>query len=152
MHDLIASMLERYESGRLGRRELIRALAALAVAAPAAAESTFQGVGLNHIALRVADIPRTRAFYQGLLGLPLISESPTSCFLKLGEEFLTFFRNPNPGLDHYCIAIENFRPDEVVARLRGKGLEPRRPSGTDRIYFRDPDGLEVQLSAVGHRA
>jgi hypothetical protein len=38
------------------------------------ADSTFKGVGLNHIALRVADIPRSKKFYQELLGLPFISE------------------------------------------------------------------------------
>ena len=154
MHEVIDTMLGRYESGQVSRRQLVRALAALAAAAPGAtaAESTFRGVGLNHIAVRVTDIPRAKAFYQDLLGLPLISESAGSCFLKLGDEFLTFFKNQASGLDHYCIAIENFRPDEVMAQLTKKGLNPRRPSGTDRIYFRDPDGLEVQLSAVDHRA
>jgi catechol 2,3-dioxygenase-like lactoylglutathione lyase family enzyme len=133
---------------------LIKALASLAAAAPAAsaAVSTFKGVGLNHVAVRVADIPRSKAFYQGLLGLPLMSESSSSCFLNLGDQFLTLFRNREPGLDHYCMEIETFTPDEVVDQLKRKGLQPRRPSGTDRIYFRDPDGLEVQLAAVGHRA
>jgi catechol 2,3-dioxygenase-like lactoylglutathione lyase family enzyme len=109
-------------------------------------------VGLNHIAVRVADIRRTRAFYQDLLGLPLISESEGSLFLKLGDEFLTFFRNQAPGLDHYCIAIDDFEPAKVMDTLTKEGLKPRRPSGTDRIYFRDPDGLEVQFSAADHRA
>jgi hypothetical protein len=51
MQDLIARILERYESGHLSRRDLIRALASLASAAPAAtaAGSTFKGVGLNHL-------------------------------------------------------------------------------------------------------
>ena len=154
MHDLIARILERYESGHLSRRNLIQALALLVGAAPeaSAAVSTFKGVGLNHIAMRVADVPRSRAFYQGLLGLPLMSESSSSCFLKLGDQFLTLFKNRDPGLDHYCMEIETFKPDEVMDQLKRLGLQPRRPEGTDRIYFRDPDGLEVQLSAVGHRA
>jgi len=154
MHALIARILERYESGRSSRRDLIQALASVAAAAPAAsaAVSTFKGVGLNHIAVRVVDIPRSRAFYQGLLGLPLMSESSNSCFLGLGGQFLTLFKNQNPGLDHYCMEIETFTPDEVMDQLKRKGLQPRRPSGTDRIYFRDPDGLEVQLAAAGHRA
>jgi metallothiol transferase len=154
MRELIATILDRYESGRVSRRDLIRTIAALAAAAQSApaASSTFKGAGLNHIAVRVTDIPRTRAFYQGLLGLPIISESDSSLFLKLGDEFLTFFKNRTPGLDHYCIAIENFKPDDVMRQLAAKGLEPRRPNGTDRIYFHDPDGLEVQLSAVDHHA
>jgi catechol 2,3-dioxygenase-like lactoylglutathione lyase family enzyme len=81
-----------------------------------------------------------------------MSESSGSCFLKLGDEFLTLFQNRNPGLDHYCVEIETFRPDEVMDQLKREGLQPRRPDGTDRIYFRDPDGLEVQFAAVGHQA
>jgi metallothiol transferase len=147
-------MLDGYESGTISRRRLIEALATLSVAAQpaAAAESTFKGAGLNHIAVRVTDIPRAKAFYQDLLGLPLISESGNSCFLKVGDEFLALFRNQTPGLDHYCIAIDGFKADDVMNKLTKKGLKPRRPSGTDRIYFPDPDGLEVQLSAIGHRA
>ncbi len=154
MRTFISRILERYESGDLSRRDLIQALASLAAAAPAAsaAGSPFKGVGLNHIAVRVTDIPRSKAFYQGLLGLPLMSESSGSCFLKLGDEFLTLFQNRNPGLDHYCVEIETFRPDEVMDQLKREGLQPRRPDGTDRIYFRDPDGLEVQFAAVGHQA
>jgi hypothetical protein len=53
-------------------------------------------------------------------------------------------------MDHYCIAIENFNPDAVMTKLTKRGLKPRRASGTDRIYFQDPDGSEVQVSAVHH--
>ena len=37
-------------------------------------------------------------------------------------------------------------------QLNRQGLKPRRPSGTDRIYFPDPDEIEVQLSSVDHHA
>ena len=154
MERIISGMLKDYESGHVSRRHLIRTLSALTLAGSSAfaEESTFKGVGLNHIAIRVADIRRSREFYQKHLGLPLIRESETSCFLKMGDEFLTLFRNERPGLDHYCVAIEHFTPDAVMRELTRRGLEPRRPAGTDRIYFADPDGLEVQLSAVDHRA
>jgi catechol 2,3-dioxygenase-like lactoylglutathione lyase family enzyme len=154
MERIISEMLRQYESGSTSRRHLIHGLSALALAASPglAAESTFKGVGLNHIAIRVADIRRSRDFYQKHLGLPLMSESETSCFLKMGDEFLTLFKNDRPGLDHYCVAIEKFEPDTVMSELNRQGLKPRRPSGTDRIYFPDPDGLEVQLSSVDHRA
>lgn len=154
MERIISGILEEYERGNVSRRHLIQSLAALALAAPPApaAESTFKGVGLNHIAIRVADIRRSREFYQKHLGLPLIRESEASCFLKMGDEFLTLFMNERPGLDHYCVAIENFKPEAVMSELNRQGLKPRRPAGTDRIYFPDPDGLEVQLSPVDHRA
>ena len=39
-----------------------------------------------------------------------------------------------------------------MSKLTARGLKPRRPNGTDRIYFNDLDGLEVQFSEVGHAA
>lgn len=154
MEQLISRLLEGYERGRVTRRQLIQGLGAIAAASYVvpADGSTFQGVALNHIAIRVTNVPRSRDFYQKHLGLPVLHESETNCFLGLGKNFLTLFQNPNPGLDHYCIAIENFKVDAVMEELKRQGLNPNRPSGTDRIYFPDPDGLTVQLSSVDHHA
>src|SRR5438552_12179152 len=102
MEHLISRILESYEQGRVGRREVIRALAALGVGARAssAPASTFQGLAINHTALRVTDIARTREFYRKHFGLPVISQSESSLFLGLGKNFLSFFRNSTPGFDH----------------------------------------------------
>ncbi len=153
MKQIISNMLESYELGRVSRRQLIQSLAAVATAAYTAPAygSTFQGVGINHIAIRVTNVQRSRDFYQKHLGLPVIRESQSNCFLGLGKNFLTLFQNQNPGLDHYCLAIENFKADSVMEELKRQGLTPRRPSGSDRVYFPDPDGLVVQLSAVDHQ-
>jgi catechol 2,3-dioxygenase-like lactoylglutathione lyase family enzyme len=154
MQTIISDLVDRFERGKLDRRQLIQALTAAALAArPAAAgESTFQARGLNHIALRVTDIPRSRDFYRKHFGLPVVRENDSSCFLGLGEHFLALFRNQQAAMDHYCIAIDNFDPGAVVARLQKEQLKPDRPAGSDRVYFPDPDGLVVQVSAVGHRA
>ena len=154
MKQIISNMLEICEGGRVSRRHLIQGLAAIAAAGYAAAAdgSTFQGVGLNHVALRVTNVQRSRDFYRKHLGMPVLHESESNCFLGLGKNFLTLFQNPNPGLDHYCIAIENFRADAVMEELKHQGLNPNRPSGTDLLYFPDPDGLTVQLSSVDHHA
>ena len=67
----ISRMIHDYDRGHLSRRALITHLtgvaAALAVAprvarAAAGGESTFKGTDLNHIALRVTDIGRSREF------------------------------------------------------------------------------------------
>ena len=154
---IISSILESYEKGRVGRRDAIRALAALAVGTRAAgastappAESTFRGLAINHTAVRVTNTARTRDFYQKHFGLPVIRHSESALFLGLGKNFLSFFRNQTPGFDHQCIAIENFKPEAVMETLRGAGLQPRRED--DRIYFPDPDGLSVQVSSLEHGA
>ena len=154
MKQLISNLLESYELGKINRRQLIQGLAAIAGSAAtiSAEASTFQGVALNHIAIRVTSVPRSRDFYQKYLGLPVIHEAQTNCFLGLGKNFLTLFQNPNPGLDHFFIAIENFNADSTMEELRRQGLNPTRPSGSDRVYFPDPDSLTVQLSSVDHHA
>jgi catechol 2,3-dioxygenase-like lactoylglutathione lyase family enzyme len=155
MQDIITSLVDRFEEGRLDRRQLIQALTAAALAAQpsAASESTFRARGLNHIALRVADIPRSRDFYRKHFGLPVVREDASSCFLGMGEHnFLTLFRRDAAGLDHYCIAIDNFEASAVVKTLEREQLQPDRPSGSDRVYFKDPDGLVVQVSSVDHHA
>ena len=79
-------MIENDEHGRLSRRALIQGPATIAGPYPALASgSTFQGVGLNHIAIRVSSVQRSRDFYQKLLGLPVLRESGSNCFLGLGE-------------------------------------------------------------------
>jgi hypothetical protein len=38
----------------------------------------------------------------------------------------------------------------MASELNRQCLKPERPSGTDRIYFRDPNGFEMQLSSADH--
>ncbi len=106
---------------------------------------------MNHIAINVPDVQSSRDFYQELLDLPLLDESPNSCFLGLGDgNFLSIFRG-SPGLNHYCMGIEDYEVGRVTEELRRLGLNPRQPAGTGRVYFDDPDGIEVQLAAAGHQ-
>jgi catechol 2,3-dioxygenase-like lactoylglutathione lyase family enzyme len=154
MQEIISKIVQHYESGAISRRQLVQGLAAVATAAQtaSAAESTFRGLGLNHVALGVADVERSRDFYQKHFGLPVIRDGRSNCFLGLGKNFLALFRNEKPGMDHYCIAIDNYNPDAVVEELKRQGLNPRRPAGSNRVYFPDPDGLVIQVSSVDHHA
>ncbi|RMH21281.1 MAG: hypothetical protein D6696_06145 [Acidobacteria bacterium] len=156
MDEQIERLVEDFESGRLSRRQLVRhlaaAAAALAVGARPAAgrgddEHTFRATGIDHLALRVTDVDRSRRFYERHLGLAATRCSADLCFLDCGDDFLALFRGPRPGLDHFSFAVEGFRPDDAVARLEAAGLAPRRRE--NRVYFDDPDGLEVQVSPGG---
>ena len=153
MEKIISSMLGDYERGSVSRRQLIQGLAAVAAAAQtgSASASTFQGLEVNHVALRVANVAGSRDFYQKHFGLPVVRESSSSCFLGMGKNFLALFHNQNAGMDHFCIAIKNYKADSVMAELEQQGLNPRRPAGSNRVYFPDPDGLEVQVSAPDHQ-
>ena len=154
MHTCILDMLSRYERGQIRRRDLICGIAALTTISrgvPARASSTFRGVDVNHVALNVTDVKRSRDFYERHLGLPVVREGENNCFLGLGKNFLALFENPNPGMNHYCIAIEDYEVDRVTAELKRQGLNPRQPAGSSRVYFDDPDGIEVQLSSTSHQ-
>ncbi len=155
--DLADQLVEDFERGTLNRRQLAARLmglgAAMAVgntavqasAGEEGAESTFPATGLDHIALDVSDVRRSRDFYIEHLGLEVVRESATSCFLgRDGRFFLALFRREPVGMNHYCYVIPSYDPDEAVRSLQAAGLEPRRRNG--RVYFDDPDGLVVQVT------
>src|SRR5262249_14742910 len=50
-----------------------------------------------------------------------------------------------------CIAVDAFSIDDVSAKLRNEKLTPENHFAADEIYFRDPDGILVQLAAPGYR-
>ena len=151
-----ARIVKDFESGRITRRQLVAQLMALGAAAAGVGTTalaqdqpdggpTFQATGLDHVALRVSDVRRSVEFYQKHLGLSVMRQSENSAFLNPGDnEFLALFRREPAGLDHYCYNIRNYDPDEVVRELEAAGLDPRRES--NRVYFDDPDGIEVQLA------
>jgi hypothetical protein len=127
MESTISSMLTNYEQGKLSRRQLIQGLATLTAVTETArgAGSTFKGMALNHIAIRVTNVQRSRDFYQKHFGMPVLHEEMANCFLGLGKNFLTLFENQKPGLDHFCVAIEDFKAEAVMDQLNRQGLKPR---------------------------
>jgi catechol 2,3-dioxygenase-like lactoylglutathione lyase family enzyme len=153
--DIADALVEDFERGLLSRRQLASRLmglgAALAVM-PRTVEarqgvgSTFQATGLDHVALNVRQVPRSRDFYIKHLGLKVIRESgEDNCFLGSDDGFfLTLFKGEQPGLNHYCYAIRGYNADQAEEKLKAAGLKPRREG--DRIYFPDPDGIEVQVA------
>ncbi len=153
MLETIDRLFGEVESGGMSRRAAVLRLTALVAAiagAPRLANAeqgggTFDAIGLNHIALEVTDIGRSRDFYNKHLGMQVLNESRHNCFMSCGKDhFVALFRSDSPGLDHYCYTIDDYDAAEVVERLKAAGLDPRRRE--NRVYFDDPDGLTVQLA------
>ena len=69
----------------------------------------------------------------------------------MGKNFLALFHNPSAKMDHFCIAIKNYRADSAMEELQRQELNPNRRAGSNRVYFPDPDGLVVQVSAADHQ-
>lgn len=147
-------MVDDFVSGRLSRRRLIASLMAMGAAAAGAPRAvraavagetpTFSALSVDHIALSVTDIPRSRDWYVRHLGLRVSREGSTSCFLDCGDDFVALFAGEKPGLHHYSFAIADYDQQDAARRLRAAGLEPKLRGG--RTYFDDPDGIEVQVS------
>ncbi len=155
MQHAIESIVDGYDSGLLTRRQLIAHLATVAAAMSGTAvasqealpKSTFKATGLDHIALSVTDVARSRIFYQRHLGLKIMSDGgEQSCFLHCGNNFVALFRSKESAMNHYCYAIDDYEPGAAVEKLKAAGLTVRRAQ--NRVYFDDPDGLEVQVAAA----
>ncbi len=152
----IDGLVSAFERGKLSRRQLIAGLggcvAALAGVArasgdelPGGGSATFTALELNHIALDVTDVGRSRDWYRKHLKLTVRRESENNCFMGCGDHFVALFRNKEPGLNHYCYSIKNYDAARAVKTLKDAGLKPRRTA--NRVYFDDPDGITVQVSS-----
>jgi len=157
MENVISKMVSEFEAGKVSRRQFVQNIAAFTavaagtqtVARAQEKKPVFQAVNLNHIALRVTDVQRSRDFYQKMLGLKVDREGDNNCFMTFGNHFLALFKGDEPRMDHYCYSIESYSVNKAEELLKKEGLNPRVQSS--RIYFNDPDGLEVQLAGVEHK-
>ena len=137
---------------------------------------------LSHLTIFSTDAARSNAFYQDLFGLPIRSyQGPTAPTLAVGNVGFLMFTGgggarggapaaaPRPAsINHGCVGMDAFKPDEVVKALESYGIKPREgaagpvgalrhytsmrmenrggaPGGTPELYFTDPDGLLMQL-------
>jgi len=128
----------------------------------------FRPLGLDHVVLRVVDVPRARAFYCDVLGAQVekVQEALGLHQLRAGTALIDLVDlrgelgkkgGAAPGsegrnMDHLCLRIEPFdeavirahlarhgiTPGEVVSRY---GAEGQGPS----MYITDPDGNSVEL-------
>lgn len=168
----IETLVDRFAAGRLSRRDLVRGLSALVGATASAVAATgrsaraqgqaaapigtatFEARGLNHLALRVTDPDRSQAFYERHLGMaPLAIGAALPKVLACGPHTVTLFRGDRAELDHFCFTVAGYDAGAAEARVRAAGLTPEVED--DRVHFRDPDGLRVQVggpTAGGQRA
>lgn len=150
MHELIEQMLADFERGKLSRRKLAAALAGLCAGSAAAAPgSDLKAVSVNHVTLRVPDVPRSTKFYQELFGMPMRKSSPTVNILTLNHNCFFGVEADNgkgPAVDHFALGIQNFNVDETASKLKKRGLSLSGVS-KEGLKFLDPDGILVQLNA-----
>jgi len=159
----IEQLVDGFVAGRLTRRELIASVTALVAGASrgqAQTSSVAKGRTLNHVSLAVSDVEKSAAFYRKALDLQIVSRPGNGGInLGLGTSFLGVYKLANPGtVNHCCIGVDDYDPERIAAKLQDQGVRAtidrnpaNRTSGGDQLYFVDPDGLRVQLSANGYQ-
>ena len=120
--------------------------------------------GIHHTALLSSDVERTIRFYSGILEFPLTEiienrdyAGSNHFFFDVGHgNLLAFF--DFPGLDlgpyletlgninHIAISVTPEKWSYLRSKLADAGVPFTEASGTS-IYFKDPDGVRLELLA-----
>ncbi len=115
-------------------------------------------VSIDHVGLHVSNLEEAVSFYQQTLGLKIHRRMRVGeveiAFLNLNGTYLELVQRPGspegapPGRwSHFAVYVEDF--DGLVSRLESLGLELRRitlPDGTRIVFFKDPDGHDIEVS------
>jgi catechol 2,3-dioxygenase-like lactoylglutathione lyase family enzyme len=156
MDSTVDRLLTEYDNGRITRRQLALSLSALLVSRPEAQskEAGIDVATLNHVTLNVSSVDRAVEFYQKLFGLPVVSRQENGVNLGIGSSFLGLYRiDGPPAIHHFCLGVEGFDADRVLKTLQEHGITGsiRMRGDVKELYFRDPDGIQVQLQDVDYR-
>jgi catechol 2,3-dioxygenase-like lactoylglutathione lyase family enzyme len=160
MDPVISDLIDRYEGGRLSRRDLVAGLSALAAAgaaAPALAQAAappMKVTGIDHVSMLVTDLKRSTDFYTGVFGLSLAGADTANKIQRLGPKpvpgqrprvMVSLRQQPPAGtVDHWCFRTEGFTEAGAAETLKAHGLTPDK-NVEFGFYVRDPDGVVVQM-------
>ena len=120
---------------------------------------TFEILGIDHVVLRVADLERAIAFYEGVLGAKVERRAEKFGLVQLraGRSLIDLIEAPEKdsegaNMDHFALRIEPFDEAAIRAHLEAHGiatgeLETRygAEGNGPSLYIEDPDGNTVEL-------
>lgn len=124
--------------------------------------------GIDHLVLRVREVPRVMAFYCEVLGCAVekVQDEIGLVQLRAGRSLIDLvgvdgklgrIGGAAPGregrnLDHLCLRVEPFDAEAITAQLKSAGADPgpvESRYGADgqgpSIYVHDPEGNMVEL-------
>ncbi len=113
-------------------------------------------IHLNHVALLVASVSRSSAFYENVLGLEPIGRPNfdfPGAWYRLGDDQELHLicqggdTQTRSGANHFALMVDDM--DAAVATLEQRGGQIARrqvrPDGAEQIYLRDPDGHTIEV-------
>ena len=106
-------------------------------------ETKARAIGLNHVALEVADIDKALEFYGSIFEFSLRGRSETAAFIDLGDQFINFAKGREQPPDtrrHLGLVVDSVATARKA--VESKGIELSRSRGCD---FLDPWGNRIQL-------
>ncbi len=118
---------------------------------------------LHHASVVASDLAASRAFYEGVLELPVNPTRPKFAYdgiwYDIGEQMIHLLVVPNPdagalrpahgGIDRHT-ALVVYDIDELAARLEKAGVPySLSKSGRRALFCRDPDGNALEFMAEG---
>src|SRR5580765_295714 len=116
--------------------------------------------GVLHFSLPVTDLDRSRKFYEGLLGMKVVEQSPRMVFLQTGNDYLILakgieslkYDSPQSTPVHHAFKVkpEDFEPS--IDELRKNGVEVFNIEDRNQAvlrgpqaYFLDPEGNKIEI-------
>ncbi|HWM23938.1 MAG TPA: VOC family protein [Chthoniobacterales bacterium] len=122
----------------------------------------FELEGLDHVALRVRDVERSADWYVDVLGFERRYQgmwNGVPVFVGLGKTAVALFplgnaqANPppqtlEPGIVHLALRADrkNFLAAQQDLTSRGVAFHFTDHEISHSIYFRDPDGIELEIT------
>lgn len=110
---------------------------------------------LNHVAVHVADVARSRVFYREVLqleALPRPAFDFPGAWFRLGEtQELHLIGRSGPvavadGNNHFALRVDDIAAWEAHLQQVGAAFTSRRrPDGARQIFLCDPDGHFIEL-------
>jgi lactoylglutathione lyase len=101
-------------------------------------------IGINHVALEVADLDRSLAFYGSVFELSFRSLSDAAAFVDIGDQFVAFMqvdqRRAADGVRHFGLVVADKEAARRALEAAGAQIVPGR-----RLDFLDPDGNRVEI-------
>lgn len=118
--------------------------------------------GLYEIAVRVKELEKAEAFYREVLGLEVGIRDEARRWLFLyagGNRGMVVLQEDKSDWprQHFAFTVDEADIDRAAELLRERGVEVEGPvvhnwMSSKSVYFADPDGHDLELLALTHRA
>ena len=155
MKSEIESLVTAYDRGDCTRRNFILAVSALLAGCARPTQTKPSGPivakGINHVTLQVKDLTKSLDFYQRVFRFSRVEEGDNSYFLGMGSTFLSLDASGHESaIDHFCLGIDGYDPKATKDQLASLSITATIEN-RNQLYFRDPDGIKVQLSSADYQ-